>query len=113
MSEHIPKTALGTKADWIVKDQYIPDLSVESKDHILMLLIKANAKIQQLELTNSKLILHVEDIEKANDNCQSKIATLEKQNEIYRKALLAEFPGEYGLAVMEHNRQALKDAEEV
>ena len=73
----------------------------------------AQDKIQQLELTNAKLTLHVNDIEKANDNCQTKIAELEKQNKIMRDALNTCWPGEYGLAVIEFNRQTLKQAEEV
>jgi cysteinyl-tRNA synthetase len=47
----------------------------------------ANSRLAELNLESARLKLHVDDIEKANDNCQTKIADLERENEKLRTAL--------------------------
>lgn len=75
----------------------------------------------QAKEENARLILHINDIEKCNDNCQTKIASLEseitklkKSREGLRTALEHTWPGSaYAIDVDAFNRNALKADDEL
>lgn len=53
----------------------------------LVLLVDVEREFAELKAENARLILHTQDIEKCNDNCQTKIAELEaKLNNMKKKS---------------------------